>query len=147
MIIYICITRGSPLHDHLDQPAHVYPGNWAWAKNDYNFIRAHDGRVIGGGWSVVGGRWSVWWSRSIRGAWVALGIYLNYIIVNYYLHYTKHLLEDTEIEYIIVHEMVHLLERHHNDRFTAYMNQFMPQWPFFRDELNKAPLGHAEWDY
>ena len=51
------------------------------------------------------------------------------------------------LEYIIVHEMVHLLERHHNDRFTAYMTQFMPQWPFFRDELNKAPLGHAEWDY
>jgi len=32
------------------------------------------------------------------------------------------------LEYIVVHEMVHLLERHHNDKFTAYMDQFMPQW-------------------
>jgi len=51
------------------------------------------------------------------------------------------------LEFIIVHEMVHLLERTHNERFIAYMDQFMPQWRFLRDELNKAPLGHATWDY
>ena len=51
------------------------------------------------------------------------------------------------LEYIVVHEMVHLLERHHNDRFIAYMDQFMPQWRFLRDELNKAPAGHATWGY
>jgi len=42
---------------------------------------------------------------------------------------------------------VHLLERLHNDRFTEHMDKFMPQWRFFREELNKAPLGHATWDY
>jgi len=51
------------------------------------------------------------------------------------------------LEYIIVHEMAHLLERLHNDRFTEHMDKFMPQWRFFREELNKAPLGHAAWDY
>lgn len=51
------------------------------------------------------------------------------------------------LEYIIVHEMVHLLERLHNDRFIAHMDKFMPQWRFFREELNKAPLGHATWEY
>jgi len=51
------------------------------------------------------------------------------------------------LEFIIVHEMVHLLERLHNDRFVAYMDKFMPQWRFLRDELNKAPLGHAAWEY
>lgn len=51
------------------------------------------------------------------------------------------------LEYIIVHELVHLLERRHNERFRAYMTQFMPQWPFFRDELNNAPLAHADWAY
>jgi len=51
------------------------------------------------------------------------------------------------LEYIVVHEMVHLLERHHDDRFIAYMDQFMPQWRFLRDELNKEPLGHATWEY
>jgi predicted metal-dependent hydrolase len=51
------------------------------------------------------------------------------------------------LEYIIVHEMVHLLERNHNDRFTAYMNQFLPQWRLRRDELNRGPLAHETWDY
>lgn len=51
------------------------------------------------------------------------------------------------LEYIIVHEIVHLLERHHNERFVAYMNNFMPLWQHHREELNRAPLGHASWEY
>ena len=51
------------------------------------------------------------------------------------------------LEYIIVHELVHLLERRHNDRFLSLMNQFMPNWKHYRDELNRIPLSHAEWEY
>ena len=51
------------------------------------------------------------------------------------------------LEYILVHEMVHLLERRHNDRFTATMDKFMPQWRLHREELNREPLGHVTWDY
>ena len=51
------------------------------------------------------------------------------------------------LEYIIVHEMMHLLERHHNERFTAYMNRFMPLWQYYREELNREPLGHVSWEY
>jgi len=51
------------------------------------------------------------------------------------------------LEYVIVHEMVHLLERKHNDRFAAHMDALMPQWRQQRDELNRAPLGHATWEY
>jgi len=51
------------------------------------------------------------------------------------------------LEYILVHEMVHLLERHHNDRFVAYMDRFLPQWRTHREELNRAPLAHEEWEY
>ena len=51
------------------------------------------------------------------------------------------------IEYIVVHEMVHLLERRHNDRFRAYMDRFMPQWRFHREELARAPLAHEDWRY
>jgi predicted metal-dependent hydrolase len=51
------------------------------------------------------------------------------------------------LETIIVHEMVHLLERHHNDRFTALMDGFMPQWRHHRAEMNRAPLGHETWSY
>lgn len=51
------------------------------------------------------------------------------------------------LEYIVVHEMIHLLERHHNDRFLALMKKFMPNWEFHRTELNRAPLGHVDWEY
>jgi predicted metal-dependent hydrolase len=51
------------------------------------------------------------------------------------------------LEYIIVHEMVHLLERHHNERFITLMNRFMPLWQFYREELNREPLGHESWEY
>jgi predicted metal-dependent hydrolase len=54
---------------------------------------------------------------------------------------------ETCLEFIVAHEMVHLLERHHNERFMELMNKFMPKWRLYRAELNRAPLGHADWDY
>ncbi len=51
------------------------------------------------------------------------------------------------LEYILVHEMVHLLERHHNDRFRSLMDEFLPQWRIHRAELNRAPLAHEDWHY
>jgi len=51
------------------------------------------------------------------------------------------------LEYLAVHEMVHLLERHHNDRFHALMDQFVPQWRSRREELKRTPLGHEKWEY
>lgn len=51
------------------------------------------------------------------------------------------------LEYILVHELTHLVERHHNDRFTALMNAHMPQWRHYRELLNSLPLAHQEWGY
>ncbi len=51
------------------------------------------------------------------------------------------------LEYILVHELVHLLERNHNDRFMRYMNEFMPKWRLHRDELNRLPFRHTDWKY
>jgi predicted metal-dependent hydrolase len=49
------------------------------------------------------------------------------------------------IEYIVVHELMHLLERHHNDRFIALMDRHLPAWRRLRQQLREAPLGHHEW--
>ena len=49
--------------------------------------------------------------------------------------------------YILVHEMVHLLERKHNDRFRALMDGFLPQWRAYQDELNRVPLAYEDWGY
>jgi hypothetical protein len=51
------------------------------------------------------------------------------------------------LEYIVVHELVHLIERRHNDRFRALVDRHLPQWRFHRDELNRAPLVHEDWTY
>lgn len=50
------------------------------------------------------------------------------------------------LEYVLVHELVHLLERRHNDRFRALMDRFMPSWRLHRDVLNRSPLAHETWD-
>ena len=49
------------------------------------------------------------------------------------------------LEYIVVHELAHLLERHHNDRFTALMDTHLPQWRQYRETLSASPLGHEDW--
>ncbi|MEK6699427.1 MAG: SprT family zinc-dependent metalloprotease [Nitrospirota bacterium] len=51
------------------------------------------------------------------------------------------------LEYIVVHEMIHLLEPTHNNRFMTMMEQFMPNWRFFRTELNRLPVRHENWSY
>ena len=51
------------------------------------------------------------------------------------------------LEYIIAHELIHLMERHHNVNFIALLNNFLPQWKTRRAELNAAPLAHETWSY
>jgi hypothetical protein len=51
------------------------------------------------------------------------------------------------LEFIIVHELIHLLERHHNDRFKALMHQHLPKWPEHRRTLNRSPLAFDKWGY
>ncbi|MBL0323178.1 MAG: M48 family metallopeptidase [Ignavibacteria bacterium] len=45
------------------------------------------------------------------------------------------------LEYVVVHEMVHLLEPTHSERFVSLMNRHYPTWREARQELNELPLG------
>ena len=51
------------------------------------------------------------------------------------------------LEYIVVHEMAHLLVHEHGDRFTTLMDRYLPSWRQVRQTLNEAPLAHANWAY
>lgn len=51
------------------------------------------------------------------------------------------------LEYIVVHELAHLLEPTHNSRFVALMDQFLPKWRFYKDQRNKLPVRYVDWDY
>jgi predicted metal-dependent hydrolase len=49
------------------------------------------------------------------------------------------------LEYILVHEMAHLLEPTHNTQFTSLMDLFLPAWQQLRKRLNELPVPHEEW--
>jgi predicted metal-dependent hydrolase len=51
------------------------------------------------------------------------------------------------MEYILVHELVHLIERHHNKRFRKIMDKHMPNWRERRNLLNSLPLVYEDWSY
>ena len=51
------------------------------------------------------------------------------------------------LEYLIVHELMHLLEPTHNARFVALMDKFMPDWHRHRELINQLPLRHEAWKY
>src|SRR3569623_509200 len=51
------------------------------------------------------------------------------------------------LEYIVVHELLHLLEPTHNERFKALMRTFLTEWEDRRRELNLLPVRHEDWSY
>ncbi|MCZ7554617.1 MAG: M48 family metallopeptidase [Anaerolineales bacterium] len=92
---------------------------------------------------VIGVEVADWGVRQMKTKWGSCNIEARRIWLN--LELVK---KPTQcLEYIIVHEMVHLLERHHNDRFIGLMDKFLPSWRLLRDELNREPLAHEHWDY
>jgi len=51
------------------------------------------------------------------------------------------------LEYIVVHEMAHLIEPTHNANFTDLMDRFLPLWRQHRDQLNRLPVRYEKWSY
>jgi predicted metal-dependent hydrolase len=51
------------------------------------------------------------------------------------------------LEYIVVHELVHLIEPTHNARFLALMDRFLPRWQHHRQVLNRLPVRQETWSY
>ena len=49
------------------------------------------------------------------------------------------------LEYVVAHELAHLRERQHNERFTALLDQQLPSWRQHRERLNRTPLAHENW--
>jgi predicted metal-dependent hydrolase len=83
-------------------------------------------------------RWSI---RRMKTKWGSCNRETGHIWFNLELA-KKHPLQ---LEYIVVHEMAHLLERNHGERFTKLMDGFMPDWRQRRDALNNAPLADEDW--
>lgn len=93
--------------------------------------------------NIIGVKANDWAIKQMRTKWGTCNIEAKKIWLNLELSKKPVIC----LEYIIVHELVHLLERNHNDRFIAYMNQFMPKWKLYRNELNNLPIAHNDWGY
>ncbi|MBC8509327.1 MAG: M48 family metallopeptidase [Chloroflexi bacterium] len=92
---------------------------------------------------VMGVQVADWGVKQMKTKWGSCNIKAHRIWVN--LELVKK--PSRCLEFIIVHEMAHLLERQHNERFIELISKFLPQWRQYREELNRAPLAHAEWGY
>ncbi len=90
---------------------------------------------------LVGVKAADWRIKQMKTRWGSCSIQAGRIWLN--LELAKK--SERCIEFVVVHELAHLLERRHNDHFSSLMDRFIPQWRLLRAELNKAPLGHAEW--
>lgn len=83
-------------------------------------------------------RWTI---RRMKTKWGSCNSESGHIWLNIELS-KKH---PESLEYIVVHEMTHLLERGHGRRFTKLMDGFLPDWRARRDRLNGSPLVHEKW--
>lgn len=92
---------------------------------------------------IIGVQLNNWGIKKMKTKWGTCTIASSRIWLN--LELAKK--SENCLEYIIVHEMVHLLERKHNDRFVEYMDKFMPKWRIYKDELNSSMLSHENWSY
>lgn len=92
---------------------------------------------------IMGVRVGTWQVRQMKTRWGSCQTEKKQIRLN--LELAKK--PESCLEYILVHEMVHLLERHHNEVFLGYMDRFLPNWRQLKAELNKLPVRHEEWGY
>lgn len=92
---------------------------------------------------VLGVRAEQWGIKKMKTKWGSCNVTARRIWLN--LELAKKPVKC--LEYIVVHELVHLLERNHTERFTALMDEFLPNWRVCRDVLNSGVLGYDLWEY
>jgi hypothetical protein len=91
--------------------------------------------------SILGVHAAGWGIRRMKTKWGACNVDARRIWVN--LELAKK--PPQCIEYLIVHELAHLLDRRHGDAFVSLMDRHLPQWRLHRQTLNAAPLRHESW--
>lgn len=92
---------------------------------------------------LVGKQASFWGIKKMKTKWGSCNTEHNRIWLN--LELAKKPIEC--LEYILVHELVHLHERKHNERFRTILEKVLPNWRARQHLLNSSPLAHENWGY
>lgn len=90
---------------------------------------------------IIGRRVSKWSIRRMKTKWGSCNRETGHIWFNLELA-KKH---PDCLEYIVVHEVTHLLARNHGERFVKLMDGFLPNWRSRREQLNSSPLADENW--
>lgn len=88
---------------------------------------------------VIGVRVHAWTIRAMRSRWGSCHVSTNRITLNLHLIHKP----QSCLEYVVVHELVHLLEASHNKRFYALMDRFLPHWKTCKKQLESSPPTRA----
>lgn len=84
----------------------------------------------------IGQKCNSWDVKKMRTKWGSCSIEKRKILLNLELAKKPRYC----LEYVIVHELLHFLERNHNDNFKALLSKFMPNWKNYKRELNNLPV-------
>lgn len=106
-------------------------------------IRAAAGPLLEQWQEKLGVRLSFWGVKRMKTKWGSCNHRTKRVWVN--LELAKKPLEC--VEYIVVHELVHLLEPNHGNRFISLMDKHLPDWRQRRRLLDSSPLAHESWTY
>jgi predicted metal-dependent hydrolase len=90
---------------------------------------------------VMGRQVSNWGIKKMKTKWGSCNIAQSRIWLN--LELAKKPVEC--LEYVLIHELVHLLERHHGPQFKIHLDHFLPRWQQCRDLLKCEPLKDETW--
>ena len=148
----VVTTEGRPavaLRDATTLELRVRPGMQAAEREQMlqrwyrRLLRAHVAELVAKWAPVIGVDVAEWGIKKMKTRWGTCNTDARRIWIN--LDLAKK--PPACLEYIVVHELVHLIERRHNERFRELMDRHLPQWRMYRDELNRAPLAHEDWTY
>jgi len=113
-------------------------------ENFYRKTLRQDASVLFSKWeSELGVHPAAWGIKIMRTRWGTCNTTIKRIWLN--LELAKK--PPQCLEYIVVHELIHLKERLHNERFHALLDSAVPNWKVLRSMLNKSPLAHEDWEY
>ena len=84
--------------------------------------------------AIIGVKASEWGVKAMKTRWGSCNTVKKRIWMNIHLMHKPRIC----LEYVLVHELVHLLEPSHNQRFYALMTEFMPEWKAHQQLLNST---------
>jgi predicted metal-dependent hydrolase len=84
-----------------------------------------------------------WKSRKMKARWGSCHNFSKEIVIN------SELIKKSPscLIYIVIHELVHIIEPSHNANFVELMDEHLPTWRSIKRTLNSQPLSYANWDY